>query len=214
LRLSKEQAAKNRRGIIEAAARLFRERGIDGVGVADLMKAAGFTHGGFYNHFPSKEALAAEACASAFEGEIAEMTKVFEAAKSEPGFRKYVEKYLSPSHRDQPDGGCPTASLAADAWRQGDEVQAAYTEGIESVLAAFEDRFSKGKTAKLDKGSKADKSDKARADKRGNPEVAREQAVRLLSEIVGALVLSRAVAGANPSLSDEILRISREKLST
>src|SRR5689334_16944846 len=67
MRLTKEQAAKNRREILETAERLFRERGFDGVGVADLMKEAGFTHGGFYNHFGSKEELAAETCAASFE---------------------------------------------------------------------------------------------------------------------------------------------------
>ncbi len=70
MKLSKTQAARNRQKIVDVAAQLFRERGVDGVGVADLMKAAGFTHGGFYNHFPSKEALAAEACGSAFQASI------------------------------------------------------------------------------------------------------------------------------------------------
>ncbi len=191
MRLSKQQAAKNRQDIIDAAARLFRERGIDGVGVADLMKAAGFTHGGFYNHFESKEALAAEACAAAFEGAIAAMTKLL--GKTESGFRKYIDKYLSQAHRDEPDGGCPTASLAADAWRQGDEFQAAYTEGIRGFLAIFEEQLAKTT------GKKASAS-------------ARERALRTLNEMVGALVLSRAVAGADAALSEEILRASREKL--
>jgi len=166
------------------------------VGVADLMKAAGFTHGGFYNHFSSKEELAAEACTAAFEGALAALNKLLGAGKLESGFRKYIDKYLSPSHRDEPDGGCPTASLAADAWRQGDEFQGAYTEGIEGFLATLEDHFSKSSGKKP--------GGKANAD--------RDRAMRTLSEMVGAIVLSRAVAGANPPLSEEILRVSREKL--
>ena len=200
MRLSKEQAARNRQGIIDAAARLFRERGIDGVGVADLMKAAGFTHGGFYNHFPSKEALAAEACASAFEGTLTELNNALDhgASKSGSAFSEYLAHYLSPDHRDDPNGGCPMASFAVDAWRQGEEVQSAYAEGIESVLAAY--------AAQLTKVSRAGKKVSAAA--------ARVQAIRLLSEIVGALLLARAVAGANSGLSDEILEASRGKIGT
>ncbi|WP_394824603.1 TetR/AcrR family transcriptional regulator [Pendulispora albinea] len=199
MRLSKEQAARNRQGIIDAAARLFRERGIDGVGVADLMKAAGFTHGGFYNHFPSKEALAAEACASAFENTLAELNTALAAGagKSGSAFSQYLAHYLSPGHRDDPNGGCPMASFAVDAWRQGDEVQSAYAEGIESVLSAFATQLAKG----------------ARGKKTG-ASAARVQAIRLLSEVVGALLLARAVAGANAGLSDEILEASRQKLGT
>ncbi|WP_394845280.1 TetR/AcrR family transcriptional regulator [Pendulispora brunnea] len=197
MRLSKEQAARNRQSIIDAAARLFRERGIDGVGVADLMKAAGFTHGGFYNHFPSKEALAAEACTAAFEGVIGEITARMEAGPAGSAFWQYLEEYLSPEHRDDPNGGCPTASLAVDAWRQGEQVQGAYADGIEGVLGIF--------AAQLSKSSSGKKRDAA---------AARERAVRLLSEIVGAVVLARAVVGANQALSDEILQSSREKLGT
>ena len=67
VKVSKEQAAQHRAAIVEAAARLFRERGLDGVGVAEITRAAGLTHGGFYGHFASKEALAQEACARSFE---------------------------------------------------------------------------------------------------------------------------------------------------
>ena len=197
MRLSKEQAARNRQSIIDAAARLFRERGIDGVGVADLMKAAGFTHGGFYNHFSSKEALAAEACTASFEATMAELTATLEARPPGPAFSHYLEEYLSPDHRDDPSGGCATASLAVDAWRQGEQVQAAYADGVEGVLSIF--------AAQLAKSGPGKKRD---------PAAARGRAMRLLSEIVGAVVLARAVVGANPALSDAILQASREKLGT
>ncbi len=197
MRLSKEQAARNRQSIIDTAARLFRERGIDGVGVADLMKEAGFTHGGFYNHFPSKEALAVEACGAAYEGAIAGLKESLDAGKGRPGaaFSRYVEKYLSPAHRDDASSLCPMAALAVDAGRQGEEVQAAYAQGLESVLAVFADQLSRPES-----GGKAEDA------------AARERALRLASEMVGALVLSRAVADANPSLSEDILRASRKGL--
>ena len=185
MKISKEQAARNRELVIEAAARLFRERGIDGVAVADVMEAAGFTHGGFYNHFPTKEALAVEACYAAFGEAIATLTAAVEAGEPRAGLLRYAEQYLSPSHRDDRSSGCPTGSLAADASRQPEEVQAAYAAGLESTLAVF--------AAAL--------GDDRRA------------ALRLMSELVGALTLARAVAAARPKLSSEILKASREALA-
>lgn len=167
----------------------------------DLMEAAGFTHGGFYNHFPSKEALAAEACGSAFEQAVTGLAGAVgtESAHANNTFSKYLRQYLSPAHRDDPTGGCPTASFAVDAARQGDQIQAAYAAGIESVLAAFASELSKPAPGKK---------------KKADPAAARARAIRLLSEMVGALVLARAVADANPSLSNEILDASREPIAT
>jgi TetR/AcrR family transcriptional repressor of nem operon len=197
MRLSKEQAARNRQAILDTAARLFRERGIDGVGVADLMKEAGFTHGGFYNHFPSKEALAAEACGLAFEAALSTLMETLAREKGRDGaaLARYLDHYLSPEHRDDPGGGCPTAALAADAGRQGAPVQASYAAGIEALLEILVTHL-----PRLKSGRKA-----------AEPPAAREQALRTLSEMVGALVLSRAVAEANPVLSDEILETSRRR---
>lgn len=197
MKLSKTQAARNRQKIVDVAAQLFRERGVDGVGVADLMKAAGFTHGGFYNHFPSKEALAAEACGSAFEASISGL-KAALADRNGDGAAlfRYLEGYLSPGHRDDLKDGCPTAGFVTDAARQGDPVRTAFAEGIETVLAIF--------AAQLE-GAKGGLEE-------GDPSAARQRAVVLLSEMVGALVLSRAVGNANPLLSEEILNTSRRDL--
>ncbi|MCP3145235.1 TetR/AcrR family transcriptional regulator [Pyxidicoccus xibeiensis] len=197
MRLSKEQAARNRQTILDTAARLFRERGIDGVGVADLMKEAGFTHGGFYNHFASKEALAAEACGSAFDRALATLVSEIEQDPSRDGLAvaRYLDHYLSPAHRDDPSGGCPTAALAVDVGRQGESVQASYSAGIEALLGILVNHLPRLKSGK----------------KAAEPAVAREQALRTLSEMVGAVVLARAVADANPALSDEILEASRRQ---
>jgi TetR/AcrR family transcriptional repressor of nem operon len=198
MKLSKEQAARNRQRIVEVAAQLFRERGIDGVGVADLMKAAGFTHGGFYNHFPSKEALAAEACGCAFDESISGLKAALAESREDGGaaFSQYLEGFLSSQHRDNLKDGCPTAGLVTDAARQGEPVQAVFAEGIETVLTVFAGHLAAAKGGLEE----------------GDPSAARRRAVALLSEMVGALVLSRAVGTANPLLSEEILNIGRREL--
>src|SRR6516162_10173095 len=98
MKLTKEKAAENRQSIIETAGRLFREHGFDGVGVADLMKAAGFTHGGFYNHFSSKAALAAAAASSGLKHSLSKLSDLLmnEQRAGSSGLRKHVEHYLSP----------------------------------------------------------------------------------------------------------------------
>src|SRR3982751_864383 len=120
MKVSREQAARNRERIVEAAAQRFRERGFEGIGVADLMKAAGLTHGGFYGHFSSKDDLIAQALAHTF------------AAGSSGGedLRAYVDAYLSRRHRDDAGGGCPTASLAAAARHQTPAARSAMAEGL------------------------------------------------------------------------------------
>src|SRR5260370_1173166 len=197
MRLTKEQAAENRRQILDAAARLFREQGFDGVAVADLMKAAGFTHGGFYNHFPSKEALAAEACSTAIARSNAQLAEALEqktpGQKKGKAWRRYVDSYLSAEHRDDPASGCSIAALAADAARQGKEVQASFAEGIENVIDILAAHLAKATPGETDATT-------------------RETAARKWSEMVGALVLSRAVAEADPALSKEILKASRRQV--
>ncbi len=104
MKISKEQAEKNRQQIIDVASQLFREKGFDGIGVADLMRAAGFTHGGFYGHFESKEALMLAACQHAF----AEATSRWRKQSSAPfSFKSIATKYCSKQHRDNPGKGCP-----------------------------------------------------------------------------------------------------------
>lgn len=130
MRISREQAAENRERVVEAASTLFRERGFDGVAVADLMRAAGFTHGGFYNHFPTKEALSAEALTRAF----AEMAAV--RAKS-PDMAEMLTGYLSKAARRAPGKTCPAAALAGDAARQPAPVRAAFADGVEGMIESF-----------------------------------------------------------------------------
>src|SRR5579883_1331192 len=110
MKVSREQAAANRERIIEAAGELFRRKGFGGIGVADIMKAADLTHGGFYGHFASKDDLVAQASGKAMARAAANWRKVVEAG-SKDAFAALLTHYLSPRHRDDPGRGCAFAAL-------------------------------------------------------------------------------------------------------
>src|SRR5262245_10098091 len=112
MKVTREQAVENRERIVAAAARLFREHGFDGIGVADIMKSAGLTHGGFYGHFGSKDDLAAEACARALDRSVTKWDAIA-AADGDP-LATIVGSYLSEAHRDRPGSGCMVAAVGSD----------------------------------------------------------------------------------------------------
>jgi TetR/AcrR family transcriptional regulator, transcriptional repressor for nem operon len=123
-RVSQAQAQENRKRIVDTAARLFRERGVAAVSVADVMAAVGLTHGGFYKQFASKEALVAEAVGKAFDDMGGMLAGVARA--------DYLNWYLSPEHRDGPGAGCPAAGFSGDVAHEGPGAAAdAYAHGIE-----------------------------------------------------------------------------------
>ena len=193
MKVSKAQAAENREGIVDAAARLYREKGLDGVGVAEITRDAGLTHGGLYRHFESKDALAREACLRAFEWTITPLDGL-ETPEAEEGapatrLRALVHGYLSESHRDHPGEGCPAAALAADAARAGPEMSEVFAQGVERNIQRFMSVL------------------------QGDDVVKRTQTIVTLSSMVGALVLARATAAGNPALSEEILATLREQLA-
>src|SRR4051794_32025798 len=133
MKVSREQATENRGRIVQVAAKLFRERGFDGIGVADLMKAAGLTHGGFYGHFASKEDLAAEACKRALDESLEKWSAAIEKAPGE-AFSKIVNSYLSEDHRDGTGNGCLVAALGSDLGRQAPPIRRVTTEGIRALV--------------------------------------------------------------------------------
>jgi TetR/AcrR family transcriptional regulator, transcriptional repressor for nem operon len=189
LRLTKGQAEQNRQLIVETASRMFRLHGMENVAVADIMKEAGFTHGGFYNHFKSKDALAAEAIASAFDGVASNLSEKLASGKPpHESLSSFIEQYLSPTHRDTKSGGCPAPALSGDAARNGKTVQTAFVKGIETYL------------------------DTIAAQIGGDEQEARQQAIALFSGLVGAMMLSRAVKKSDPALSDELLSSTRKML--
>ena len=179
MRVSREQAIQTRERIVEAAAQLFRERGFDGIGVADLMKEAGLTHGGFYGHFSSKEDLIAEASARALTRSLADWSQVADRASGDR-LSAVAGFYLSSRHRDNPGAGCLLAALGADVSRQGRAVRHTVTDYVRSACDLL---------ATLVPG----KSKAAR----------RQKAISTYATLVGAMVIARAVD--DPALSQEVL---------
>lgn len=135
MRTSREQAAQTRERIVETAARLYRERGINGIGVADLMNEAGLTHGGFYKHFESKEALIAEACTAALEVTKAELQRKIAAAPDHEALSTLVHTYLSKAHSDNPGLGCTIAALGPEAIRNDGIGKETILQGVNNLLA-------------------------------------------------------------------------------
>ena len=192
MKVSKTQAAENRQGILDAAARLYRERGITGVGVADITRDAGLTHGGLYRHFESKDALVREACARAFDWSIARL----DGNTPNATVADHIQIYLSTQHRDAPGNGCAVAALAVDAARAGPELSQVFAEGIERNIQRFTQLL----------------ADSA-AHPAGAPQAAhRARAMEVLATMVGGLVVARATAAAQPGLSEEILTTLQEQL--
>lgn len=186
MRVSKAQADANRARIVETAGRLFREKGYDGIGVADLMKEAGLTHGGFYGHFASKEDLAAAATAQGFAEMRAYMEKMI-AQDPAAAFERIVRNYLSDAHRATPGRGCVAAALGPEAGRHSAPVQAAMTEGVTLLLALLA-RIAPGAT-----------------------DAAREaKALSALTEMLGALVLARSVGEG--AFADTILKSAEARI--
>ncbi|VWC93702.1 TetR/AcrR family transcriptional regulator [Burkholderia lata] len=182
--VSRQQAAENRSAIVAAAERLFRARGVDAVGLTELMKEAGFTQGGFYNHFKSKDALVAEV-----------MEKAMQDRADSPNagsLDAQVALYLSAAHRDNVEAGCPLSGFAGDAPRLTDAARACYTHGLATYL---------------------DRLERMVAVEGATPAQTRRDAVAVFSQMVGALVLSRAIAGTDPALADEILAAGRDTLT-
>ena len=201
LGVSREQAAENRRAIVAAATRLFRERGVEAVGLSELMKHAGFTQGGFYNHFESKADLVAEVLASAITEGIADFAKLARAPvdESTTALRRYINWYLSQAHRDDIDHGCPVTGFAGDAPRLGAGAQSHFAGGLDDLITILA-------------GLIAESGSLAGA---GERRTLRERAISLHCEMLGALVLSRSVAQAAPALSNEILEnVRRDVLAS
>jgi TetR/AcrR family transcriptional regulator, transcriptional repressor for nem operon len=130
-RVSQAQARENRQRVVETAARLFRERGVDQVRVADVMAGAGLTHGGFYKQFASKDALAVEALAQGLADIGERLAKIGEPG-DDMARARFLDHYLSPDHRDSPGDGCPVAGFARDMPGAGADLTATYAAGVET----------------------------------------------------------------------------------
>jgi TetR/AcrR family transcriptional regulator, transcriptional repressor for nem operon len=182
MKVSRAQAEENRERILDNAAQLFRERGFDGIGLNDLMQAAGLTRGGFYGHFESKDDLAAQATRRALQANREQWKQ-----QTDRSLAAWVKAYLSDAHRDQPGAGCGLVALAGDAARGGPAVKEVFAEGVENLVAALQPQL-----------PGADDAER------------REQALAMLAMLVGALLLSRAVGDGE--LSRELREAARGKL--
>ena len=181
MRVSREQAAATRERILEEAAKLFRERGFRGIGVADLMKSVGLTHGGFYGHFLSKDDLMAQACQHAVNGMLKKW-RVLVEDNSPNALSQVAARYLSTKHRDAPGAGCLIAMLGSEIAHQAAPVRGAVTESMNETLDTLA-RLMPGKSAA----------------------VRRKKAIAIFASMAGALIMARAVN--DPKLSAEILQV-------
>jgi TetR/AcrR family transcriptional regulator, transcriptional repressor for nem operon len=174
--------------IVETASRAIRRSGYNGTSVADIMKEAGLTHGGFYAHFPSREAMLAEAADRAGAESVAASTRVAAAAQPEQALQALVRAYLSKEHVKSVEMGCPIAALGSEMPRQAPEVRRAATRRIKEMIDVVARQLP-------DWGQPA----------------AHEQALVTVATSVGALLLARAVD--DPKLSDALLDATLKHLA-
>ncbi len=180
--VKREQANENREALLATASRLFRERGIDGVGVAEIAREAGLTHGALYKHFRSKDDLAAEA----FTQGLALSRAAFrgEGSRRKRSVAGYLDYLLSSLNRDEPGASCPMTASASEIGRHGRDLSARFAQGFQEKAGAFE--------AVMDDAI-------AKAERR-------RLGLAIVAAEIGAMAAARAVAKSDPSLSDEILK--------
>lgn len=188
MRYTGEHKQETRRRVLREAARDIRAKGPEGIGVAGIMARAGLTHGGFYAHFKSKDALVAEAIGTMFEDAGTRFDTVT-GGKEEPreALRAYVDFYLSRGHRDARERGCPLPSLSGEIARLDAGTRERFGKGIALLTGRFAE--------KLERLGATDPAADAGA---------------LVAEMVGAVALSRAVA--DPAQSDAILEGARKSV--
>jgi TetR/AcrR family transcriptional repressor of nem operon len=185
MRYSKEHKQETHARIVKKASVRLREKGAHGIGVADLMKEAGLTHGGFYAHFDSREALVMEAFAYAMDRSTERWRKLAEQTPPDKRLATIVENYLTPLHRDDPGHGCAVPTLGAEIARESPKTRKAFAAKLEQMIDMMADQV-------------------LEVPRKG----ARKQAVAALATMMGTLVLSR-IAGSG-ELSEEILAAGRE----
>jgi TetR/AcrR family transcriptional repressor of nem operon len=185
MRYSDTHKEETRRKVVRAAAAAVRAKGPEGVGVAEIMAEAGLTHGGFYAHFPNKEALVVAAIEEAFGQSARRFSRMLEGMSPVQSLDAFVEAYVSPAHRANPAGGCPIATLSSDLPRQGQPVRAAYERGVRGLIGRLEGWL---------------------------PEDRRHLAPSLLAEMAGAVSLSRAMS--DDASAAQLLADARASLKT
>ena len=171
MRYSADHKAETHDRLLREAAAQMRKSGMDGVGVADIMRGAGLTHGGFYAHFTCKDDLIAQAVTQMFADNAARVGRWLETVEAPARLDMFITRYLSPAHRDQPERGCPLTTISADVTRQSEAARRAFDEGIAGVFGRVE--------AMLPPAVNADRAALAQS---------------IVCELAGAVALSRAVS--------------------
>jgi len=187
VRYSESHKEETRRKVVRVAAAAVRAKGPDGLGVAAVMAEAGLTHGGFYAHFGSKEALVAAAVEEAFAQSRRRFERITEGMGPAQALTAFVDAYVSAEHRANPQRGCPISTLANDLPRQGARVRAAFDAGVENLIGRIEAWLPQA-----------------------DPVARRSLACSLMAEMAGAVALARAVS--DEALAAELLAASRARI--
>lgn len=182
---SRADKAQTHERLVEAAAARFREKGLDGISLADLMKELGLTHGGFYKHFASRDALVTEAVEYAYQEGERTVARIVDD-QGQLDLSRYVDFYLSDSHRGAPGSGCAISALSADISRRDEDTQARYRKQLDGIFARIGASFP---------GDKAEQ---------------RKQAIAFMTRMYGAILVARGAGDS--ALSKEILDTVREQL--
>jgi TetR/AcrR family transcriptional repressor of nem operon len=192
MRVSRQTLAAHRAAILDHAGKLFRERGIDAVAVADITRAAGLTHGAFYGHFPSKTALAAEACTASLQQGAARWRRRASRARAEgrDPLVAIIDAYLTEQHRDRPEDGCALSSLGPEIARADAPLREALDTGVTALTEVLEQEIA-ARRPTLDPAARA------------------RAALAVLAAMAGGLILARACA-ADPDRSRAALHAAAE----
>jgi TetR/AcrR family transcriptional regulator, transcriptional repressor for nem operon len=188
MKVTKEKSIENRRALVRAASKLFRQHGIDGVGVADIGKEAGLTHGALYAQFPSKDALAAEALSEGLRRSYERMAAL--AKDGEPELGVMLDFFINERHRDNIATGCAMAASGSEIARQGKAVSKSFSEGFDRVARALQEAVKPSALSST----------------------ARERALVIAAAEIGAMIVARGIVKSDPKLSDEVLAASRRVL--
>ncbi|MCA8091045.1 TetR/AcrR family transcriptional regulator [Burkholderia anthina] len=186
MKKSKAETAETRKRILEVAAQAFKSKGITATGVAEIMAAAGLTHGAFYRHFASKDQLVAEACATSMDVLVESAEVAAEGGQNT--FLRHLEDFLSAEYRDDTLGGCPLVAMGSELVRADTQTRRAASQGFEQLIDIV-----------------------ARWTPADDLASARDSAMFTLSAMIGAVTISRILD--NPELSDRLLRVTKERLT-
>lgn len=186
MRKSKTETAKTRRRIVDVAAQTFRSNGIAATGVSEIMSIAGLTHGGFYRHFESKDHLLAEACAAAMDSMVRSYRNASQGGRE--AFVRNLQASLTPAYRDARQGGCPLVAMGSELARADDATRRRASQGFDELV----DEIAEWLPARSGRA-------------------VRDEAIAVLTGMIGAVTMSRVVDDAR--LSARILRAGRDDIS-